>query len=70
MYVFKVGDKVKIVNRKQSAASARFLGKIGIVEMVDYYDQKGFVTLEINGKSADGGIWFDEIELVNGDWDD
>lgn len=57
---FKVGDKVKIVKKGRSDCSIRFFGQTGIINNV----QRTCVDLDLPGWY--GGVYFDEIELVNG----
>lgn len=56
---FKVGDIVKVVGKKSSAAG-RLHGKTCTVTEV----HKRYVHVDIEGVTGRGGLWFEDIELV------
>ena len=72
MIIFKVGDVAKIIATKRSNANKDLLNKKGIVTRFhwdrsnDPAGSESFCVLDI----CPGGIFTEELELSDNDWDE
>lgn len=60
---FKVGDRVKVVKKGQSAASKNLFGRIGVIIKTGF----NHCVLDIESPNCTG-IYYDELVLVGGDF--
>lgn len=67
---FKIGDKVKVVGTI-SGDACKLFEQVGRITKIHYIDDSpsyggGYVLLDIENRlpTPPGGIWFDDIELI------
>ena len=63
---FKIGDTVKILRTTKSNAPNSLAGKIGKVTSCSSANKQPYCTLDIHP----GGIYNEDLKLVNLDWDE
>lgn len=70
MVRFKVGDLVRVISKRRSAASDELFGRVGVITKMTYHDDDDLkessccLDIEDNPRGG-GGLWCDEIVLAN-----
>lgn len=67
---FKIGDKVRIYRKGDSFNSRNYCGEIGEIKYIKGASfNRQFVIMYSQNINRSLDVWFDEIELIDNDWD-